>query len=371
MHNLKDRFDYLVVGAGLFGAVFARQAVNNGKSVLIIDRRSTIGGNVYTENIEGINVHKYGPHIFHTNKKYVWDYVNQFAKFNRFTNSPIANYNGELYSLPFNMNTFYQIWGITTPSEAIKKIEEQRTQANIDQPANLEEQAISLVGIDIYEKLIKGYTEKQWGRSCKQLPPSIIKRIPVRFTFDNNYFNALYQGIPTDGYTKMFEKMLDGIEVRLNIDYLDNKDEFDSIAKKIIYTGAIDEYFNYCLGALEYRSVRFETDIIDIPNYQGNAVVNYTDSKTPWTRIIEHKHFEYGSQKKTVISKEYSLEWHPGIEPYYPINDDKNNELYEKYQELAKKEKNIVFAGRLGEYKYYDMDSVIEAALELSSETKE
>lgn len=357
------KYDYLIVGAGLYGSVFAREAKDSGKKVLVIDKRDTIAGNVYTEEIEGINVHKYGAHIFHTNNKKVWEYVNRFAEFNRFTNSPVANYNGELYSLPFNMYTFNKMWGVVTPEEAAAKIEEQKAAAKISEPKNLEEQAISLVGTDIYEKLIKGYTEKQWGRPCSELPAFIIKRLPVRFTFDNNYFNALYQGIPMGGYTKMVEHMLEGIEVRLGIDYLEKKDELDALAEKVVYTGAIDAYFGYRLGTLEYRSVRFETETLDMPNFQGNAAVNYTDAKTPWTRIIEHKWFEFGTQPKTVISREYSSEWKPGDEPYYPVNDEKNGKLYEEYRKLADAEENIIFGGRLGEYKYYDMDAVIASAL--------
>ncbi|MBQ9609310.1 MAG: UDP-galactopyranose mutase [Lachnospiraceae bacterium] len=364
-------YDYLVVGAGLYGSVFARQASDSGKKVLVIDKRPNIAGNVYTEEIEGINVHKYGAHIFHTNIKKVWDYVTSFIEFNRFTNSPVANYKGELYSLPFNMYTFNKMWGVVTPEEAAAKIEEQKREAGITNPKNLEEQAISLIGTDIYEKLVKGYTEKQWGRPCNELPAFIIKRLPVRFTFDNNYFNALYQGIPIGGYTKLVENMLDGIEVRLNTDYLENKDELDAIADKVVYTGAIDAYFDYKLGTLEYRSVRFENEILDIPNFQGNAAVNYTDAEIPWTRIIEHKWFEFGKDKdgkdipKTVISREYSSEWKPGDEPYYPVNDEKNGALYEKYKELAKDEENVIFGGRLGEYKYYDMDAVIASALDM------
>lgn len=363
-------YDYLVVGAGLYGAVFAHEAKQKGKSVLVIDKRPHIAGNVYTEKIEGINVHKYGAHIFHTNNKKVWDYVNQFIEFNRFTNSPVANYKGELYSMPFNMYTFNKMWGVVTPQEAEEKINEQRSEIQ-DTPQNLEEQAISLVGRDIFEKLVKGYTEKQWGRDCKDLPAFIIKRLPVRLTFDNNYFNALYQGIPMGGYTKMVENMLEGIEVRLNTDYLENKEELDKLAKKIVYTGPIDAYFNYSLGALEYRSVRFENELLDIPNFQGNAAVNYTDRETPWTRIIEHKWFEFGKDEngndlpKTVISKEYSSEWKLGDEPYYPVNDEKNTELYSKYKELADKEEKVIFGGRLGEYKYYDMDAVIDEALKV------
>ena len=364
-------YDYLIVGAGLFGSVFARQATDAGKKVLVIDKRLNIAGNVYTEDIEKIHVHKYGAHIFHTNNKEVWEYVTKFAEFNRFTNSPVANYKGELYSLPFNMYTFNKMWNLITPQEAAAKIEEQRKEAGITEPQNLEEQAISLVGKDIYEKLIKGYTEKQWGRDCKDLPSFIIKRLPVRLTFDNNYFNALYQGIPVGGYTKMVANMLDGIEVRLNTDYLENKDELDKLAEKVVYTGAIDAYFDYKLGALEYRSVRFDTEVLDTPNFQGNAAVNYTDRETPWTRIIEHKWFEFGKDDeendipKTVISREYSSEWKVGDEPYYPVNDEKNGKLYQEYKKLAEDEKNVIFGGRLGEYKYYDMDAVIASALGL------
>lgn len=364
-------YDYLIVGAGLYGAVFAHEARKAGKKVLIIDKRPNIAGNVYTEKIEGINVHKYGAHIFHTNNKKVWDYVGQFAEFNRFTNSPVANYKGELYSMPFNMYTFNKMWGVITPDEAVAKIEEQRREIS-GEPKNLEEQAISLVGRDIYEKLVKGYTEKQWGRDCKDLPAFIIKRLPVRLTFDNNYFNALYQGIPMGGYTQMVANMIDGIEVRLNTDYLKNKAEFDAMADKIIYTGAIDAYFGFSLGTLEYRSVRFENEVLDIPNYQGNVAVNYTDRETPWTRIIEHKWFEFGKDSngndipKTVISREYSSEWKQGDEPYYPVNDEKNSTLYEEYRKLAEQEKNVIFGGRLGEYKYYDMDMVIDSALSMA-----
>ena len=364
------KYDYLIVGAGLYGAIFAHEAKKAGKAVLVIDKRPNIAGNVYTEEVEGIQVHKYGAHIFHTNSKKVWDYVNQFAEFNRFTNSPVANYNGELYSLPFNMYTFNKMWGVVTPEEAAAKIEEQKKEANITEPKNLEEQAISLVGTDIYEKLIKGYTEKQWGRSCKELPAFIIKRLPVRLTFDNNYFNALYQGIPVGGYTKMVAHMLEGVEVRLDTDYLADRETFDEMADKVVYTGAIDAYFDYKLGTLEYRSVRFETELLDMPNFQGNAAVNYTDEKTPWTRIIEHKWFEFGKDakgndlEKTVISREYSSEWKPGDEPYYPVNNEKNGALYAQYRELAEKENRVIFGGRLGEYKYYDMDQVIAAALD-------
>ncbi len=358
------KYDYLIVGAGLYGAVFAREAMNRGKKCLVIDRRPNIAGNVYTEEIEGINVHIYGAHIFHTNNRKVWNYVNQFAEFNRFTNSPVANYHGELYSLPFNMYTFNKMWGVVTPEEAAAKIEEQKKAAGITEPKNLEEQAISLVGTDIYEKLIKGYTEKQWGRPCTELPSFIIKRLPVRLTFDNNYFNALYQGIPMGGYTKMVANMLGDTEVRLNVDYFEEKEALDALADKVLYTGAIDAYFDYKLGNLEYRSVRFETEVLDKPNFQGNAAVNYTDRETPWTRIIEHKWFEFGNQPKTVISREYSSEWKPGDEPYYPVNDEKNGNLYAEYKKLADQEKNVIFGGRLGEYKYYDMDAVIAAALE-------
>ena len=355
------------MGAGLFGATVANQAKRAGHSVLVLDKRPHIGGNVYTENVEGIQVHRYGAHIFHTNSREVWNFINRFAEFNRFTNSPVANYHGELYSLPFNMYTFNRMWGVVTPAEAEAKIAEQRRAAGITDPKNLEEQAISLVGKDIYEKLIKGYTEKQWGRPCTELPAFIIKRLPVRFTFDNNYFNALYQGIPIGGYTAMVGRMLDGVEVQLNTDYLKEKSRWDAIAEKIIYTGPIDAYFDYRLGTLQYRSVRFETEVLDMQNFQGNAAVNYTDRETPWTRIIEHKWFEFGTQPKTVISREYSSEWKPGDEPYYPVNDEKNNALYAQYKKLAEEEKNVIFGGRLGEYKYYDMDAVLEAALKLSA----
>jgi len=360
------KYDYLIVGAGLYGAVFAHQAKKRGKTCLVIDKRDHIAGNIYTYECEGINVHQYGAHIFHTNNRQVWEYVNQFAEFNRYTNSPVANYKGEIYNLPFNMNTFNKMWGVITPQEAKEKIEEQRAAAGITEPKNLEEQAISLVGTDIYEKLVKGYTGKQWGRPCTELPAFIIKRLPVRFTYDNNYFNALYQGIPIGGYTQMVANMLGDTEVRLGVDYLKNKAELDSLAEKVVYTGPVDAYFDYKLGALQYRRVRFETEILDTDNYQGNAVVNYTDSETPYTRIIEHKHFEFGTQEKTVISREYSTEWNVGDEPYYPVNDDKNSQLYARYKELADKEKKVIFGGRLGEYKYYDMDKVIEAALNIS-----
>ena len=368
------RYDYLIVGAGLYGAVFAYEAAQHNKSVLVIDKRPNIAGNVYTEKIEGINVHKYGAHIFHTNNTEVWNYIQQFATFNRFTNSPVANYHGELYSLPFNMYTFNKMWGVVTPEEAAAKIEEQKREAGIAEPKNLEEQAISLVGTDIYEKLIKGYTEKQWGRPCTELPAFIIKRLPVRLTFDNNYFNALYQGIPVGGYTKMVENMLDGIEVQLNQDYFAQSEKWNAIADKVVYTGPIDVYFNYKLGTLEYRSVRFETEVLDKPNFQGNVAVNYTDRETPWTRIIEHKWFEFGKDEegndlpKTVISREYSSEWKPGDEPYYPVNDEKNGKLYQEYRKLGDAEEKVIFGGRLGEYKYYDMDQVIAAALQKARE---
>lgn len=362
-------YNYLVVGAGLYGAVFAQQAKAAGKSVLVIDKRDHVAGNVYTEKVEGIDFHKYGAHIFHTNNQTVWDYVNKFITFNRFTNSPVANYKGELYSLPFNMYTFNKMWGVVTPEEAAAKIERQRREAGIAEPRNLEEQAISLVGTDIYEKLIKGYTQKQWGRPCSELPSFIIKRLPVRLTFDNNYFNALYQGIPIGGYTRLVEHLLEGIEIRLGVDYLENKTALDALAEKIVYTGPIDAYFGYRLGALEYRSVRFENELLDKSNFQGNAAVNYTDAETPYTRIIEHKWFTFGKDEdgndlpKTIISREYSSEWHPGDEPYYPVNDEKNGALYARYKALAQEEPKTLFGGRLGEYKYYDMDAVIAAAL--------
>ncbi len=364
------KYDYLVVGSGLYGAIFAHEAKAKGKSVLVVDKRPNIAGNVYTEKQEGINVHMYGAHIFHTNDKRVWNYITQFAEFNRFTNSPVANYKGELYSMPFNMYTFNKMWGVVTPEEAAAKIDEQKKEIT-GEPKNLEEQAISLVGRDIYEKLVKGYTEKQWGRDCKELPAFIIKRLPVRLTFDNNYFNALYQGIPIGGYTKMVENLLDGIEVRLNTDYLEHKAELDALADKVVYTGPIDAYFGFKLGTLEYRSVRFENETLDIPNFQGNAAVNYTDRETPWTRIIEHKWFEFGKDEngndlpKTIISREYSSEWKAGDEPYYPVNDEKNGQLYAKYKELADKETGVIFGGRLGEYKYYDMDTTIASVLDM------
>ena len=365
-----QKYDFLIVGAGLFGAVFAHEAKAAGKKV--IDKRPNIAGNVYTEKVEGIHVHKYGAHIFHTNDRKVWEYVNRFAEFNRFTNSPVANYHGELYSLPFNMYTFNKMWGVVTPQEAAAKIEEQRKAAGITEPKNLEEQAISLIGTDIYEKLVKGYTEKQWGRPCTELPAFIIKRLPVRLTFDNNYFNALFQGIPVGGYTKMVANMLEGIEVRLGCDYLEDRGGWDAMADKVIYTGAIDAFYGFSQGTLEYRSVRFETELLDMPNFQGNAAVNYTDRETPWTRIIEHKWFEFGKDDdgndlpKTVISREFSSAWKPGDEPYYPVNDEKNGALYAKYKELAEKEEKVIFGGRLGEYKYYDMDQVIASALNAS-----
>lgn len=357
------KYDYLIVGAGLYGAVFAYEAKKNGKTCLVIDKRNHIAGNVYTEKRNNINVHVYGAHIFHTSDKFIWNYIQRFAEFNRYTNSPVARYKDELYNLPFNMNTFSKMWNIATPDEAMAIIEEQRKEIK-GEPKNLEEQAISLVGRDIYEKLVKCYTEKQWGRKCTDLPAFIIKRLPVRMTYDNNYFNDLYQGIPMGGYTAIIEKMLEGTDVRLETDYFENKQELDSLADKIVYTGAVDAYFDFCYGNLEYRSVRFETEELDTPNFQGNAVVNYTDGETPYTRIIEHKFFEYGTQPITIISKEYSAEWNPGDEPYYPVNDEKNSKLYEKYKELAQKESKVIFGGRLGEYKYYDMDKVIAAALE-------
>ena len=362
------QYDYLIVGAGLYGAVFAHEAKAAGKRVLVIDKRPNIGGNVYTEPVEGIQVHVYGAHIFHTSSKEVRDYVNRFSVFNRFTNSPVANYRGELYSLPFNMYTFNKMWGVVTPEEAAAKIAEQRKEIT-GEPKNLEEQAISLVGRDIFEKLVKGYTEKQWGRDCKELPAFIIRRLPVRLTFDNNYFNALYQGIPVGGYTRLVENMLDGIEVHLNCDYLENRETLDALAEKVLYTGPIDAFYGFCLGTLQYRSVRFETELLDMSNFQGNAAVNYTDRETPWTRIIEHKWFTFGKDEngndlpKTVISREYSAEWKPGDEPYYPVNDERNGALYRAYKDLSDREEKVVFGGRLGEYKYYDMDQVIAAAL--------
>lgn len=362
------KYDFLIVGAGLYGAVFAHEAKKRGKTCLVIDKRDHIGGNVYCEDVDGIRVHKYGAHIFHTSNKAIWDYMNQFAEFNNYVNSPVAIYKNELYNLPFNMNTFSKLWGIKTPKEAKAIIEAQRAELNISEPKNLEEQALSLAGRDVYEKLIKGYTQKQWGRPCTELPAFIIKRLPFRFTYDNNYFNDRYQGIPIGGYTKIVEKMLDGVEVRLNTSYAEFSKENLDEAETIIYTGMIDEYFNYCYGPLEYRSVCFETERMEEENYQGNAVVNYTFADIPYTRIIEHKHFEFGKQDFTIISREYSLEWKPGIEPYYPINDEKNAVLYQKYKTLADREKNIVFGGRLGAYQYYDMDKVVAAALEKAGE---
>lgn len=363
--KLKGMYDYLIVGAGLFGSVFAYEATKRGQRCLVIDKRPHIGGNLYCEKIEEINVHRYGAHIFHTSNYEVWNYVNNLAEFNRFTNSPIANYKGEIYNLPFNMNTFNKLWGVVTPQEAKTIIEEQKREAEIEEPQNLEEQAIALVGKDIYLKLIKDYTEKQWGRPATELPPFIIKRLPIRFTYDNNYFNDLYQGIPVGGYNILIEKLLGGTDVRINTEYLEHHDEFDSLANKTIFTGPIDEFYQYQLGTLEYRSLRFETEKLNMENYQGNAVVNYTDKETPYTRIIEHKHFEFGTQPITVISREYPETWQKGMEPFYPVNDEKNQVLYRKYAELASKEQKVLFGGRLGEYKYCDMDKVIESALNL------
>lgn len=360
------KYDYLIVGAGLFGAVFAHEAGKKGKKCLVVDLRNHIGGNIYTEEIEGIQVHRYGAHIFHTSNKEVWEYVNRFAEFNHYINSPIAVYKDELYNLPFNMNTFSKMWNIKTPAEAKEIIDRQIADLGITEPANLEEQALSLVGRDVYEKLIKGYTEKQWGRKCTELPAFIIRRLPLRFTYDNNYFNDRYQGIPIGGYTAIIKKLLEQADVKLGTDYLKERETYKDMADRIVFTGMIDEYFDYILGALEYRSVRFETEVLDCPNYQGNAVVNYTEREVPYTRIIEHKHFEFGTSDKTVISREYSSEWKVGDEPYYPVNDERNSSLYEKYKELAEKEKRVVFGGRLGAYKYYDMDKVILAALELA-----
>ncbi|WP_373100719.1 MULTISPECIES: UDP-galactopyranose mutase [Pasteurellaceae] len=358
------QYDYLIIGAGLFGSIFAHEATKRGKKCLVIEKRDHIGGNCYTQNIEGINVHKYGAHIFHTSNKSVWDYIQQFAEFNRFTNSPVARYKNELYSLPFNMLTFNKMWGVITPQEAEAKIKEQIAQENITDPKNLEEQAISLVGRDIYEKLIKGYTEKQWGRKCTELPPFIIKRLPVRFTYDNNYFYDTYQGIPIGGYTGIFEKMLEGIEVKLGVDFFADREYYENLAEKIVFTGMIDEYFGYQFGKLEYRSLHFDNEVLDISNYQGNAVVNYTEAEVPYTRIIEHKHFEYGMQSKTVITREHSKEYEDGDEPYYPINDKRNNELYAKYKALADAKPNVIFGGRLAQYKYFDMHNIIAEALE-------
>lgn len=358
-------YDYLVVGSGLFGAVFAHEAAKKGKKIKVIEKREHIGGNIYTKEMENIQVHQYGAHIFHTSDKFLWDYVNQFAEFNRYTNSPVANYHGEIYNLPFNMNTFNKLWGVVTPKEAKAKIDEQRAYLNGKRPENLEEQAISLVGVDIYEKLIKDYTEKQWGKKTTELPAFIIRRLPVRYTYDNNYFNDTYQGIPIGGYTQIVEKMLahDNIDVETNVDFFDNKEEYLTRYPKIIFTGMIDEFFDYQLGELEYRSLRFETEVLDVENYQGNAVVNYTDAQTPYTRIIEHKHFEFGTQEKTVITKEYSKTWTKGDEPYYPVNNTKNNGLYAEYKQLAETVPNVIFGGRLGHYRYYDMHQVISAAL--------
>lgn len=361
-------YDYLIVGAGLYGSTFAYEASKRGKNVLVIDKRNHIGGNIYCENTEGINVHKYGAHIFHTSDKEVWDYVNDIVEFNRYTNQPIANFKGAIYNLPFNMNTFNKLWGVITPDEAKAKIEEQKKEAKIDEPKNLEEQAISLVGTDIYEKLIKGYTEKQWGRLATELPSFIIRRLPVRFSYDNNYFNDSYQGIPIGGYNKIIEKMLDKCDIKLGIDFFENKSELEKIANNIVFTGMIDEFYEYKFGVLEYRSLRFETDILNKSNYQGNAVVNYTDKETPYTRIIEHKYFEFGEQDKTIVTREYPAEWNKGDDPYYPINNDRNNDMYNKYKELALKEKNYIFGGRLSDYKYYDMHHVIRTALDKAKE---
>ncbi|MCG4662752.1 UDP-galactopyranose mutase [[Clostridium] innocuum] len=358
-------YDYLIVGAGLFGSIFAYEAKKRGKNCLVIDKRPHIGGNIYTKSVEGINVHEYGAHIFHTSNNKVWEYIQQFATFNRYTNSPIARYKDEIYNMPFNMNTFNKLWGVITPGQAKKKIEQQIKESGIIEPKNLEEQAITLVGRDIYEKLVKGYTQKQWGRRCDELPAFIIKRLPVRFTYDNNYFNDLYQGIPIGGYTQIIEKMLEGIDLRLNCDYFSNKKEMETIANKLVFTGMIDQYYDYCFGELEYRSLRFETEILEIENYQGNAVVNYNEYEIPYTRIIEHKHFEYGKQEKTVITREYPATWKIGDEPYYPMNDEKNNCLYEKYKVLADKENRVIFGGRLGMYKYYDMHHIISEALDM------
>ncbi|MGI6069031.1 MAG: UDP-galactopyranose mutase [Blautia sp.] len=361
------KYDYLIVGAGLFGAVFAHEAKACGKTCLVIDKRDHIGGNIYTEEVEGIQVHRYGAHIFHTSRQKVWDYVNQFTQFNHYVNSPVAIYKDELYNLPFNMNTFHQLWGVKTPAEAKAKIQGQIARMNIVHPKNLEEQALAMVGQDVYEKLVEGYTRKQWGRECKDLPAFIIKRLPLRYTYDNNYFNDRYQGIPIGGYTKMVKKMLDGVQVCLNADFFKEREKWAAQAEKVVFTGMIDQFYEYCYGELEYRSLRFETEVLDMGNYQGNAVVNYTDYDVPYTRIIEHKHFEFGTQDKTVITREYSAQWKPGEEPYYPINDPKNNELFEKYERLALKEKNVLFGGRLGMYRYMNMDEVIEEALNLAS----
>lgn len=359
-------YDYLIVGAGIFGSIFAHEAIKKGKTCLVIDKRNHIGGNIYTEEVEGIQVHKYGAHIFHTSNKKVWDYINQFAEFNRYTNSPVAYYKGEIFNMPFNMNTFNKMWDVITPDQAKKKIAEQIAESGITDPQNLEEQAISLVGKDIYEKLVKGYTQKQWGKLCTELPSFIIKRLPVRFTYDNNYFNDLYQGIPIGGYTQIISNMLKGSDVRLNTDYFSYRKELDLLAEKIVFTGMIDEFYNHCYGTLEYRSLHFETQLLNKENYQGNAVVNYTEFNIPYTRIIEHKHFEFGEQEKTVITKEYPKQWENGVEPYYPINDNKNENLFLKYKKLSEKEKKVIFGGRLAEYKYYDMHNIIQQALELA-----
>ena len=361
-------YDYLIVGSGLFGSIFAYEAGKKGKQCLVVEKRDHIGGNIYTKEVEGIQVHQYGAHIFHTSNREVWEYVQQFAEFNRYTNSPVANYKGEIYNLPFNMNTFNKLWGVVTPAEAKAKIEEQAAAYRTEHPTNLEEQALNLVGKDIYEKLIKGYTEKQWGHRATELPPEIIKRLPVRYIYDNNYFNDIYQGIPIGGYTAMIEKMLAKAEVRLGVDYLEHKDELDALAEKVVYTGPIDAYYGYQFGELEYRSVSFETEVLDQSNYQGNAVVNYTEYEVPYTRIIEHKHFEFGTQDKTVISREYPAAWKKGDEPYYPVNNEKNNMLYHSYEELAKEEKKVIFGGRLGTYKYMDMHHVVAEALRVTKE---
>jgi len=365
---MEKEYDYLIVGAGLYGAIFAHEATKRGKRCLVIDKRDHIGGNIYTKSVEGINVHTYGAHIFHTSNKKIWDYVNSFVEFNRYTNSPVANYNGELYNLPFNMNTFYQLWKVKTPEEAKAKLEEQIGDAFVENPQNLEEQAMSLVGKDIYFKLIKSYTEKQWGRKATELPAFIIKRLPVRFTFDNNYFNDTYQGIPNGGYTKIVEKMLEGIEVRTSVDYFKDREMLNNLASTVVYTGMIDEFYDYRFGTLEYRSLRFEHETLDKENYQGNAVVNYTDGETPFTRIIEHKHFEFGAQEKTVITREYPSEWKKGDEPYYPVNDARNEEMFKQYKELSRSEENVIFGGRLADYKYYDMHHVVGIALKKVAE---
>ena len=362
------KYDYLIVGAGLFGAVFAHEATRRGKTCLVIDKRGHIGGNIYTEEVEGIQVHRYGAHIFHTSRKQVWDYINQFAEFNHFVNSPIAVYKDELYNLPFNMNTFHQLWGVRTPAEAKAKIQEQIARMHITHPKNLEEQAIRLVGRELYEKLIKGYTEKQWGRDCKELPAFIIKRIPVRYIYDNNYFNDPYQGIPIGGYNVIVEKLFEGCDIETSADYLENREHYDSLGETVVYTGTIDAFYGYRFGKLEYRSLRFESQVLDRENHQGVAVVNYTDRDTPYTRVIEHKHFEFGTQPKTVITREYPVSWQEGMEPYYPVNDQKNQELYQRYEELARAESHVLFGGRLGEYKYYDMDKVIESAMNRAEE---